>query len=94
MKISTHFYKELESSLSTSSGQQRKKWAEMIIERNIDIKSLAGLLKGEQKTAVRFLWMLSDVGITDPNRLFNELPFLLRYCDKLNPVYKTSFASY
>ena len=52
------------------------------------------MLKCEEKTAIRFLWMLSDVAVLNPNRLFIELPFLLNLCNELNPVYKTSFASY
>lgn len=94
MIVRDEFYKELESSLSKSTFEQRKKWATIIIEKKIDIKGLCGFLKSEQKIAVRFLWLLSDVAILNPNYLFIELPFLLRFCDNLNPHYKTSFASY
>lgn len=94
MTEGTKFYKVLESSLSTSTGEQRKIWAITILEKNIDIKSLSGLLKCEQKTAIRFLWMLSDIGILNPNKLLNVLPFLLNLCSELNHSYKTSFASY
>ncbi len=91
---SVEFYKELEYSLSASTCEQRKVWATTILEKNIDIKSLSELLKGEQKTAIRFLWMLSDIGILNPNKLLIELPFLLNLCSELNHSYKTSFASY
>ncbi|HUZ61446.1 MAG TPA: hypothetical protein VMU83_21905 [Hanamia sp.] len=94
MTYTTKFYKELESSLPTSTAQQRKIWATTILEKNINIKDLSELLKDEQKTAIRFLWMLSDVGILNPNKLFMELPFLLNLCNELNHIYKTSFASY
>jgi hypothetical protein len=97
MKINfsnTNFYKELESSLSASTGEQRKKWATTIIEKNIDIKSLSGLLKCEQKIASRFLWLLSDIGILNPGKLLIELPFLFDVCEHLNSNYKKSFASF
>jgi hypothetical protein len=93
MIVGAEFYNELESSLTKSTFEQRKKWATILIEKKIVIKSLCGLLKGEQKTAIRLLWLLSDVAILNPNCLFIELPFLLRFCDNLNPGYKTSFAS-
>lgn len=68
-------------------------WAATIAEKDIDIKDLSGLLKGEPQTASRFLWLLSDVGEADAGRLFVALPYLLDLCDQLNHIYKTSFAS-
>ena len=90
----TEFYRELETSLAASNGGQRKMWATTIIENDIDIKKLSGLLKCEQKIATRFLWLLSDIGILNPDKLLAELPFLLNFCDHLNPVYQASFASF
>jgi len=94
MRAATEFYRELESALPTSTAQQRKAWAITILKNNISIKSLAGLLKCEQKTVIRFLWMLSDIGILSPTKLFIELPFLLNACNEQDQIYKTSFASY
>ncbi len=88
------FYKELESSLPRSTFEIRRKWAARIIEENLDIKVLSGILKGEQKTAIRFLWLLSDIGTFNPEKLFIELPFLMDVCEHLNPIYKTSFPSF
>ncbi|NUY79608.1 hypothetical protein HUK80_01775 [Flavobacterium sp. MAH-1] len=88
------FYKELESSLPTSTEDQRKVWATAIIEKSIAIKDLSGLLKGEQKIASRFLWLLGRIGMSNPNTLFVELPFLLDFCDQVNPIYKMSFANF
>lgn len=68
-------------------------WAAAIVEKNIDLKHLSGLLTCDEKIASRFLWLLSDVGGLNPDTLFIELPFLLDACDHLDPVYKTSFAS-
>lgn len=90
----TEFYKELESILPSSIGDQRKIWVTAIIEKGIDIRDLAGLLKGEYKIASRFLWLLSEIGLSDPDKLFVALPFLLDFTENLNPVYKTSFANF
>lgn len=90
----TNFYHELESSLPTSSAAQRRVWATTIIEKEVDIKVLSELLKGEQKIAVRFLWLMSELGTVNPDKLFYELPFLLNVCEKLNPTYMTSFAGF
>lgn len=94
MTNTTEFYKELEFSLATSTGEKRKIWAATIIEKDIDIKDLSKLLECERKIAIRFLWLLSDIGILNPNKLFAELPFLFELCENLNPIYKTSFASF
>lgn len=90
----TAFYQELESSLLASNMEIRKVWVATMIEEDVNLKDLSGLLKCEQKIATRFLWLLSEVGQADPNRLYRQLPFLLDLCDQLNPVYKTSFASF
>ena len=88
------FYNELESSLATSTEAQRQMWAATIIEKDIDLKDLSNLLKCERKTASRFLWMLSGIGLLNPNKLFAALPFLLGFCNEVNPDYKTSFANF
>lgn len=92
--INTDLYRELECSLPASTGGERKRWVDAIVDGNLDIKELSGLLKGEQKLATRFLWLLSEIGLRDPNRLFKELPFLWDLCRDLNPIYKTSFANW
>ncbi len=88
----TKFYRELESSLPTSTVAQRKIWASTIIEKDISIKDLSSLLECNQKIASRFLWLLTEIGIADQVKLFTELPFLFDLCDRLNPAYKNSFA--
>ena len=94
MKVRPDFLEELKSSLHKSSYEQRKMWAIYILEKNIDLKELAELLKYEKEIATKFLWMLSDIGILSPNRLLSELPYLLTLCNTLNQDYKTYFASY
>ncbi|HMG14135.1 MAG TPA: hypothetical protein VK590_01740 [Saprospiraceae bacterium] len=88
------FYKELESFLPTSSAEIRRIWATTIIEKDIDIKELSQLLKGEQKIATRFLWLLSEIGTFNQKKLLDILPFLLDLSDHLDPNYKNSFASF
>jgi len=90
----TEFYRELESGLPASTGEIRKKWVTAILEKNIDIKDLSLLLTCEPKVASRFLWLLSEIGISDPKRLFIELPFLLDLFDQHYPIYKISLASF
>ncbi|MES2679020.1 MAG: hypothetical protein V4635_04005 [Bacteroidota bacterium] len=90
----TDFYRELESQIATSSGEKRKIWANTIIEKDISLKELSGLLKGEHKIASHFLWLISEIGILNPNKLLIELPFLLDLSDSLNPAYKTSLVSF
>lgn len=88
------FYRELESSLATSTEEQRKVWANKIIADSVDIKHLSGLLGLDNKTSTRFLWLLGRIGMTDAKTLFNKLPFLWNTCNRLNPVYKQAFANY
>ena len=90
----TEFYKELEHSLAKSTSHTRKIWVNKIISEDIAIKDLSNLLKSEHKTATRFQWLLSEIGLANPNKLLAELPFLLTFFDQLNPIYKTSLASY
>ncbi len=90
----TDFYKELAYSLPKSTSHTRKIWVNKIITEDIAIKDIANLLKCEQKTATRFQWLISEIGIANPNRLLAELPFLLPFFDQLNPIYKSSLASY
>lgn len=90
----TEFYEELESSLATSSGESRNVWVKTILENNVKLKDLSGLLLCDKKIATRFLWLLSEVGIANPDKLFAELPYLLDFFEPLNPEYKKSLASY
>ncbi len=66
MKTTPVFLQELKTSLPKSSYEQRKMWAIYILEKNIDLKELAELLKYEKEIATKFLWMLSDIAILNP----------------------------
>jgi len=94
MKTTPVFLEELKISLPKSSYEQRRMCAIYILEKNIDLKEIAELLKYEKEIATKFLWMLSDIAILSPNRLLKELPYLLNFCNTVSQDYKTYFASY
>ena len=91
---SQDFLKEIEDGLPQSTENKRRKWAATIVEKDLAIKDLSKLLSCHKKVASRFLWLLSDVGIGNPKKLFLELPFLFSLCERLDPEYLLSFASY
>lgn len=68
---------ELKVGLANSSGQDRQRWAQFIAEKRIDIHQLLPTLDLGQKTGTRFLWLLSDIGMVDPELLRSYLPELL-----------------
>lgn len=88
------FLEVLKASLPKSSFAQRKLWAADILEKEIPLKDLAELLKGEKEIATRFLWTISDIGIQNPSTLLKELPYLYKVCKKLDLDYATSFTSF
>lgn len=88
------FYKELESCLANDTGPQRKAWAKTIVDQDIDISSLSGLLKSDPKTSMHFRWLLSDVGLLEPKKLFSALPFLLEFFENHDPDFKHSIANW
>ncbi len=90
----SNFYRDLESGLPTSTEEQRQNWARVIVEQGLDLKQLSGLVHCEKKVATRFLWMLSGVGMINPAKLHEALPFLLEEIEKTNQNYLTSFANY
>jgi len=89
-----NFYQELLISLPKSTGDQRKTWAELIVSNRIDLIELAPLMKEEHPVSSRFLWLLSDVGLSDAPTLFTALPSLFSYCRENNPEQLHAFASY
>ena len=91
----TEFYNELELALPQSNAAKRAIWATTIIEKDIAIKDLSKLLLGKKEVALRFAWLLSEMGEINPQKLFRELPFLLELSDQVNNInFKQSFANY
>lgn len=89
------FYKLLESSLPGSSADERKLWASLIIENDMDIKALSELLHCNKKIALRFAWLLTEIGILKPDKLLNVLPYLLKQKEQIDQFnFTASFATY
>ena len=88
-------FTELKHSLTTSSNEQRKVWAAAIIQEKLTIRSLSSLLLLEDKIASRFLWLLTEIGEADTQRLQDDLVFLFDLCQTLEHIkYEASFANY
>lgn len=89
------FYNQLETNLPTSTTEIRQKWASVIIENDVNIKALSKLLYTDKKIASRFLWLLSEVGLLNPNKLNVELSFLFRLSDEFTHIdMKKSFPTF
>lgn len=69
-------YKELVEELPSSIHAHRVLWAKAIVEQQVQLHDLIALLGEEHKVSYRFLWLLSNVGDREPQRLFNFLPEL------------------
>lgn len=88
-------YQELQTQLAVSSGTQRQSWAQQIVAQNIDLKELCRLAFEEKKTATRFSWLLSDVGILNTSKLLEVLPYLFEQRDKTEiPNFEQQFVKY
>lgn len=89
------FYDELLTGLPSSDGTQRMAWAKRIIEEQIGIEQLFGLLYEDKKVTMRFSWLLSDIGILNAQSLKVVLPQLFAVRDKVNYAdFQYSFAKY
>jgi hypothetical protein len=93
--MSIPLIQELKSSLASSTGQQRAEWGKIIVVESIAIEDLLELLDEDNKTAKRFLWLLSNVGMWDRNYLKNALHKLLELSDNYDHLeMKSSMVSY
>lgn len=91
----TRFFIELKNALPASTVADRKAWAAKIIAADIPLKNLFILLQGSQPVARRFSWLLTEIGEADPNRLFQQLPYLLELSDQIHQFdFRASFATY
>lgn len=96
MKIAgtNSFKQELQAILPSSTGQDRKTIAGYIVENKIDLRNCFELFRSDHKTASRFQWLLSDIGLIEPPFLKALLPDLMNYCEEMNETEKTCFANY
>lgn len=83
-KDSEKLFHELKTLLPSSSGIERIKWAHVIIQQEIELAQLIGLLEYEYRIASRFLWLLSEVGQLDSKKLHRFLPSLLEKIKQTN----------
>lgn len=88
------FLLHLSEVLKFSTGEQRRTWAETIVANQYPLHELVVLLKKDTRTAHHFLWLLSDVGIKEPNYLHAFLPWLLDHLKTLPDNYRMAMASY
>lgn len=89
------FYEELLLGLPSSDGSQRIAWAKKIVEENVDLINLSSLLYENKRVALRFSWLLSDVAMVQPQKLFEALPYLFeRRSDVQITDFQYSFAKY
>lgn len=89
------FHQELESHLPTSTADKRKVWATLIIENDCCLKDLSNLLCCDRKVALRFSWLLSEIGELNPSKLLISLPYLLKQSDQIEHFnFIESFATY
>ena len=80
--------------LAGSSAARRRVWAATIIEHDVRIHKIEDLLHAEHKTALRFLWLLSEIAIIDPDKLYRDLAYLFELRENINPVYHSAFATF
>jgi len=88
------FYNTLKSSLAKSTGEVRKLWANTIVDENIPLTTLASLLSSDPKTARHFRILVSEVGIQQPEFLFQQLPELFKEMEEKYPEHLFAFASW
>lgn len=95
-KTYTHkLYQELVEELPTSMNAHRILWAKAIVDNNIALHDLIGLLGEEHKVAYRFLWLLSDIGDRDADKLYQFLPELFNARDTYKQFdYTPAFCKY
>lgn len=79
-------YHTLLTQLKQSTGANRTAWAMQIVDDEIDLQELSGLLFEEQSIATRYSWLLSDIGMEQPQKLFDLLPYLFAQRHKTNAL--------
>ncbi|NOQ73204.1 MAG: hypothetical protein GQ574_14450 [Crocinitomix sp.] len=89
------FISLLKVELPTGDALQRQIWAKKIVNEEIPILRLSELLLGEKTIALRFSWLLSDVGMENSEVLYNALPSLFESRSAVESFdFEPSFATY
>ncbi len=91
----TELYNELLLELATGNGSDRQAWAKRVIDDDVDVIGLCDLLYENKNIATRFSWLLSDIALADPAKLYKTLPYLFQLKDKASiPNFQYSFSKY
>jgi hypothetical protein len=92
---SNKLYSEIEKGMAQSSVQQRKKWIVQMIENQYSVVDFMQMMQKDKKTATRFSWMLSEVGMYQKEYLLEALPILFSKRDEIQLIpFEQSFMNY
>jgi hypothetical protein len=85
----------MEDTLSNSSVHQRKEWIIQMIKNKFSILDFMNVMQKDKKTAMRFSWMLSELGMYQKEFLFEVLPILFMKRDEVQLIpFEQSFMNY
>lgn len=88
-------YYELQATLATGDGADRRNRAAQIVQQDIDLAALMPLLFADRKTAQRFAWLLSDIGIASPGKLLGVLSYAFERRHETDiPGFEQQFVKY
>lgn len=94
-KLHEIFIGLLKNELPSSDAVIRQIWARKIISEEIPLLNLSQLLKDKKAIALRFSWLLSDIGMENPDVLLNALPSLFESRSTVESFdFEQSFATY
>lgn len=65
----SELFEILNVSLAESRSADRKMWANLIVDHDLDLSGLLPLLHRKDITSQRFMWLLGDVCELEPQRL-------------------------
>lgn len=85
----------LKANLSQSTAKIRREWAVEIIRKDLDILNYLCILETENKAAIRFSWLLSELALLSPRFLYVRLPELFEFSkNENNSWFQQSFPMY
>ena len=89
------FIDHLKQVLPGSDAEERTNLAIKIIKEDIHLGDLLELLHCNRKIALRFQWLISDIGTTNPERLINVLPVIFEMRNEIfMPEFHQAFATW
>lgn len=87
--------KAIEREISQSSVQQRKKWIFQLIDNGCSVIDLFSLMQKDKKTALRFGWFLSELGMHQKEALLGALPELFERRHEVKHIpFEQNFMNY